>query len=75
LKALVNGGWKESSKGAIDWTAYDDQTIAHFLEYLYRGDYGIFRYSVPSKAQNGGQKTARFFEGNQLLSIYKAQHC
>ncbi|OCL05020.1 hypothetical protein AOQ84DRAFT_366993 [Glonium stellatum] len=41
LNALVNGGWKESKEGVIDWTEFDYKTIERFLIFLYTRDYPV----------------------------------
>lgn len=39
LKALTEGGWKESGEKEIVWKEWDENTVDRFLQWTYTGDY------------------------------------
>ena len=54
----INGHWKDTGDGAIDWTHFDRQTVECVLHYLYTGDYYVPDF-LPMKgsAVEGVQKS------------------
>lgn len=40
FKQLIEGPWKESGAGGVEWTEYSSTTVSIFAEWLYTGKYG-----------------------------------